>query len=238
MFRNHIWVNDLLACGAMLYVGYFFYGHLWVGLLFLPLLWWVHKEFRREKQREQERIFLKSFGDFLQGIATGLSSGYSFEHAFLEAERELRRSYGTEAWIVKDLKEIRRRLKLQEPLEQCLRDWVEMRSVDEMRLFLAIVASGRRRGGNVNGMIRHTAETLAERIDVEEEIHSMLTGKILEYRVMCIMPLAIMGYVGIASPGYYEALYDNLLGIVFMTMCLGVYVLGIYLGKRSLKWER
>lgn len=230
-----VWIQHLIWVVFLFLLGYFFYGRLWTGFLLLPLMYWIGKAGNREAKGRSRRAYLKWYGEFLQSVETALSSGYSLEHAILSAKRELEETYGRENEIVKDLYQIEAKLKLHESIGKCLQEWGDKRQLEEMRLFSCIVSSARRQGGDVNVMIRRTAEAITARLETEDEIYTMLSGKYLEYRVMCIMPLAIIAYVKLGSPDYFQLLYETTAGVIFMTICLAVYLSAVWWGQKCMK---
>ena len=50
--------------------------------------------------------------------------------------------------------------------------------------------------------------------------------------IMSLMPAGIILYLQLTSPGFLEVLYGNLFGICAMSVCLGVYVLSYWMGRR------
>lgn len=232
MFRNGVWKRYLAAVGVLFITAYLFYGRLWAVVALFPVLWWYRRELKIQEERSQLQTYMKHFGDFLQVVEVSLTTGYSLEHAVLMAAQELERTYGKTTQIVEDLQEVKRCLKLHIPIETCLEEWSNKKRIEEMKLFSQIVSTGKRRGGDMNGMIRHTADSIAKRMETEEEVRTMLAGKYFEYRVMSIMPLGILAYVRAGSPGYFDSLYNSLGGILFMTICLAMYIFAVWLGKR------
>lgn len=235
MFRRNLWKYYLVAIGIYFLIGYFFYGYWPVGFIFFPSLYWVRKVGIANYERKLQKQYIKQYAEFLQAMETALATGYSLEHAITSARKELERSYGKEEQIVSDLIEIEGRLKLRESIDDCLLQWAQKREFEEMMLFSHIVASGRRRGGDVNRIIRQTAEAIAGRVEAEAEIDTMLSGKYLEYRLMCIMPLGIAIYVKLGSPDYFDPLYFNTPGILFMTGGLVVYGVAVAIGMWIMK---
>lgn len=49
---------------------------------------------------------------------------------------------------------------------------------------------------------------------------------------MNVMPVFLLFYLDIASPGYLDVLYHNILGVIFMTICLLGYLASILLSER------
>lgn len=235
MSGRDLWKQYIISVILLFLTGYFFYGHIWTGFLLLPFMYWIRKGCILESKEKEKRQYLKMYGEFLQGVENGLTSGYSMEHAVLTAKKELERGYGKEVSIVKELALVEKNLMLHKSIDKCLEEWSEQKGLEEMKLFSDIVASGRQRGGDMNRIIRQTAEAISGRLEAEEEIQTMLSGKYLEYRIMCVMPLGIIAYIRFGSPEYFQVLYDNLPGIIFMTICLLLYVFAIIFGKKWMK---
>ena len=56
----------------------------------------------------------------------------------------------------------------------------------------------------------------------------------LEQRVMSAVPILIVCYMELTSPGYFDVLYSNVLGRVIMTGCLLVYLVSLAAAERIL----
>jgi len=54
---------------------------------------------------------------------------------------------------------------------------------------------------------------------------------------MSLMPAGIILYLKLTSPGFLSVLYGNLFGMCAMTLCLGIYVLSYWLGRRIVDIE-
>ena len=60
----------------------------------------------------------------------------------------------------------------------------------------------------------------------------LLSGKRMEQRLMSLIPLCILGYVGITSPGFFDGMYHTVTGVVIMTLLLLVYAAAYVWGER------
>ena len=72
------------------------------------------------------------------------------------------------------------------------------------------------------------------KIEVEREIDTVLAGKKLEGRIMNVMPLFILAYLNLTSKDYLQVLYKNPMGVVIMTIALGVYGMSLKLSEKIL----
>ena len=73
---------------------------------------------------------------------------------------------------------------------------------------------------------------ISMKIEVEEEIRTVLTGKQMEEKVMSMVPFFIIFYIDLTSPGFFSVMYGNITGIVIMSACLLVYGIAVWLGER------
>ena len=81
-------------------------------------------------------------------------------------------------------------------------------------------------------MIRDTADIISMKIEVEEEIQTILTGKQMEEKVMRLVPFCIIFYIDVTSPGFFSVMYGNITGVLIMSACLLVYGFAVWLGER------
>jgi tight adherence protein B len=86
-------------------------------------------------------------------------------------------------------------------------------------------------------IIRSTVRQLSDKLEVEKEIQTMLAAKQLEFRLLTIIPLGMIGYLKLSFPGMVEILYGNILGVVVMSVCLLVYLFSYEMGKRVVEIE-
>ena len=84
-------------------------------------------------------------------------------------------------------------------------------------------------------MIANTADVIGQKIELLAEIDVMLTGKKMEQRIMLLIPLFIMGYISLTSPGYFMPLYQNPMGILVMSACLLLYATAYLLSEKIME---
>ena len=89
-----------------------------------------------------------------------------------------------------------------------------------------------RSGGNLIKMMKKMVQTIEERLEVEDEIDTMVTAKRMEYNIMSAMPFVIVLYMRVCNPGYMDVLYGNIPGASLMTVCLGLIVMTILWGRK------
>ena len=86
-------------------------------------------------------------------------------------------------------------------------------------------------------IIRNAVRQMGEKIDVEREITTLVTGKKLELKIMTMIPLGMVLYMKISFPEFLDVLYGNLAGVIIMSICLLVYVVAYEMGRRIVEIE-
>ena len=86
-------------------------------------------------------------------------------------------------------------------------------------------------------ILQKTARILGDKIDVKKEIEATVAGKKSEQWIMSMMPFGIILYMQITSPGFLQVLYGNVFGVVTMTVCLLIYFLAYWMGKKIVDIE-
>lgn len=177
-----------------------------------------------EKQRWSLMV---EFKDVMDSMVSALAAGYSMENAVTESYHDLKLIKECETPMIKELGQIRKQLQLKRTLDELLMDLGRRSGVEEIIVFAQIYATARKSGGNLVQIMKRTAANIGEKIELQREIQTMIAGKKLEATCMMVIPLGIIAYLQICSPGFLDPLYHNVVGILFMSAALSVYILGV-----------
>lgn len=177
----------------------------------------------KDYRRQQICEITFQFREGLQGIAAALGAGYSIENAFQEAQKDLLLLYGADALLVKEFRWIGQQLSLNRPIEDVLFAFADRWKSEDILHFAQVFQTAKRTGGNLISITRSTAEKISEKIEVEREIAAMLAGKKMEGKIMNGIPLGIILYFWICSPGFLDCMY-RASGRIVMTILLVFYL--------------
>ena len=117
--------------------------------------------------------------------------------------------------------------------EEVMKQFADRVKEEDVENFVTVFGAAKRLGGDSIAIIRHAADAIGEKMEVEREIQVMLTSKKLEFKIMCVIPFVIILYMRSAFPEFMAVLYGNLAGTLFMTICLMVYLTAYQLGKKN-----
>jgi tight adherence protein B len=181
--------------------------------------------------RRKNQLVLQ-FRDMMNSISVSLSSGYSIENALREAQKEMAVLYGEKSYIYYELTLMNKRLALNIPIEEVFSDFAKRSECGDIFMFSQILVIAKRNGGDLISIIKSSTETIAEKIDINREIETAQAAKRFEQNIMFIMPVAIMLYIRISSPGFFDSVYHNITGISVMSICLAIYFAAVILGLK------
>ena len=219
-----------LMCQAML--AYFFYDS-WVAMLLLFPITVVL--IYRQWMGWKEQVLLtieEGFKEWLYYVKGGLNAGKSIEHAIFECRNSFRDVVGEGHFVLIGLEQVYRGLELHIPLEECIRQFGEDTRIESIEDFAVVFEIAKKQGGQMATTLEKMIQQIYEKSDLRLEIHAMIATKKTEQRIMCIMPFAIMFFVGRSSGGYFTPLYHNIRGNLIMSVCLIVYLIGVYWGEK------
>lgn len=227
-------IQGILLC---VIVNYLFYQNavLYVFMIPIPMLWLKWKKKMRLEQRKKELNY--QFRDALNSLSVSLRAGYSIENSLIEAEKDMRKLNGKSAEIVRELSYINGQIKVNIPVEELLTDFGERSDLEDIKNFASVFMIARKTGGNMAVIVSEAASDINEKVEVERTIETAVAAKKFEQTIMSAMPACIIVYMQMASPGFLDGLYGNLFGILFMTVCLCMYGMSWWAGRKIVEIE-
>lgn len=188
---------------------------------------------------KKQRLTTLGF-QFKEGIvilSSFLSAGYSVENAFAMSTKEVELLYGEQGYLSKEFSYICHQVKNNRSIEMVLNDFAERSGLDDVKNFVQVFSVAKRSGGELVPILKHTIDIIHDKGQIQEEIVTLTASKRLEQRIMNLLPLLIVCYIELTSPGFFQILYTTGLGKVVMTICLLVYILSYLVSAKILEIE-
>lgn len=204
-------------------LGYMFYKSIWGIALLCPLALTHCNKRKSELARKRKWRLNLEFRDGINSLAAALGAGYSVEHAFAEAVKDLKRIYPKDAMIVKEFTYIANQIQMNITAEKALYNFGKRSGVEDIMSFAEVFSTAKKTGGDIVQIIKTTAGLISDRLEVKREIMTMLAGKKIEANIMKIVPAGILCLLSVLSPELLKPLYHNFFGIIIMTFLLGCY---------------
>lgn len=218
-------------------LAYLFY-HSWIGYIVLfPLIFFYYQTWKRNYVNKRKESFQKQFKEALQSLRTVLNVGYSIENAVREVQKEMATLYGKEAFITKEFSYLIRQLEMNIPVEQAWKTFADRVEVNEVTNFVTILSTVKRSGGDMIAVLKQTIETICMKIEVQQEIYTLIVAKQMEFKIMAVIPMGIIVYLKMSFPEFLSTLYGSIVGKIVMTVCLIVYFVAYQWGRKILEIE-
>ena len=221
----------------ILMAAWFFYRSFWAVPALSPLLIFLLMNTRKKLAKKRRQELAIQFRDWILAVSSGLQAGYSMENAFLEAGRDMEGLHGKNSLIVMETERMKRGVRSNVPLEELLLDLGKRSGEEDIENFAEVFSIAKRTGGNLNRIIGRSAEMIGDKIAVKREIHTLLSSRRYEQKIMNLIPFLIIAYLQFTSEGFFDVLYGNLPGILIMTAALAVYLAAFQISERIVEIE-
>ncbi len=220
------------AGGGLL--AYTFYRSMTAFVWMLPAVL-AFPVYEGKRLRDRRKCLLEQqFKEGMVILAGNLSSGYAVENALAVSREELALLYGEDGLLTREFSYMVQQIRVNRTVEQVLAEFAERSGLEDVQNFSEVFSVAKRGGGDLSGIMRHTAEVLRDKMQVREEIRTMTASRQFEQKVMSLIPFFIVFYVESSSPGFFEQMYETALGRVLMSGCLAVYLVSLAVSRKIL----
>ena len=241
----------LLAFAIGAVVGYLFYGGLgrdefgqrttlsWIldisipaivglvaGRIFVPT--------RTKQIRDKNARNLNSqFRDFLEAFNTSIGAGKNVVDSFHAVYDDMRIQFEEDAFIVKELEVILSGMANNFAVEDLMEDLGNRSGNDDIVSFANVFRISYRKGGNLKDTINTTHSILSDKMEIKEEIETMVSASKMEQTVMIFMPVGLIGIMKSMSPDF-AANFATPAGIASTTIAIGLFIVSYFVGRKIL----
>lgn len=196
------------------------------GYLFVPVRMKSIIEKRKKDLNHQ-------FRDMLESLTTSLGAGKNVNDSFFGVYEDLKVQYEADAFILKELEVIISGIHNNIPLEDVLEDFGTRSDNDDIQSFANVFKISYRKGGNIKDIIRNTHSILSDKMEITEDIETLVSSNKLEQNIMIVMPIALIGVIKMMSPEF-AANFVTPTGIISTTVSIVIFVVAYFIGKSVL----
>lgn len=170
-------------------------------------------------------------------LAANMSAGYSLEKSMINSYDEMNSLFGDKCYMCQEILWMKKGLDMNVDPVELFADLGDRSGVFEIVEFAQVVSVGKKSGGDTIRIIKRMTDNITRKGDIENEIDTMVSGKRLEQRIMCLMPFGIIMYLRLTNETYISGLYGNFVGIVVMSVALLLIYAAYIWGSRLVKIE-
>ncbi|EZH65398.1 hypothetical protein DH09_17370 [Bacillaceae bacterium JMAK1] len=218
----------LFLLGMMLFRSVFF------ALLIALLGLFYPKVKANHDHQKQEKIMLLQFRDAILSLASSLKAGTSLQVALRRCETDMTR----ELQLQKDkpmldaLERINGDIQLGTPVEDALQTFRNEHDIEDIAQFVDAIIMTRTKGGNLADVIDNTAESISDKIMIQQEIKVATAQKKMEASLLTFMPVGIVVVLMMLNPDYMQPMYDQTLGTFMLFAAVLMLVANYFIGRK------
>jgi len=220
-------VIALIASGAVLYL---FYENIFVsiiagaicGIAFIPI------RTKRMIVKRRQKLSLQ-FRELLDALSTSIGAGKNVQDAFQGAVEDLANQFTRNSDIVRELETICSGMYNNIAIEDLLMNFAQRAGVDDIENFANVFATCYRKGGNINEVIKNTAEIIGDKIEIKMELQTMVSGQKNEMNIMLVMPILFIIVMKSMGGGLIDL--STPIGILSTTGALVIFVIAYFAGQ-------
>ena len=172
------------------------------------------------------------FFDLLEALSVAMRAGNPMLRSLQSAREDLLLIYPQNSDIITELDIIIGRFNNAVPLSEAFSDLAERSGLEDVASFASIYATIEGKSGRADEIVRETQKIIADKMEIEMEIDTLMTAARSEVNIMLMMPLVILSIIGYAGAGFMDAIYTTGTGRVVSTAGLAVFILSFILARK------
>jgi len=199
------------------------------GIIFGPVNVLISARTASKNRIRKLRI---QFFDLLEAMSVAMRAGSPMLRSLQSAREDLILIYPAESDIITELDIIIGKFNNAVPLSEAFSDFAERSGLDDIRSFASIYKAIEGKSNRADEIVRDTQQIIADKMEIEMEIDTMMTAAKSEVNIMLFMPLVILGVIGYAGAGFMDAIYTTAAGRIVSTGGLAVFILSFILARK------
>ncbi|MCX7921650.1 MAG: type II secretion system F family protein [Clostridia bacterium] len=222
-----------LAAAVIFTVGFIFYHSIILSALLFPLALLYPKMRTKEIIIKRKNNLNLQFKDMLYSLSASLSAGKSVESAFKDVLKDLSIIYpDPETDILREVEILVRKIEMNETLESVLSDFAARSHLEDIENFVDVFQTCKRTGGNIVEIIKNTSNIINDKIEIKQEIDTLLAQRKFEQKVLNVMPIGLILLLSLTTSDYMAPIFNTLAGRIAITFSMILLVISYAISKK------
>jgi tight adherence protein B len=192
-------------------------------ILFLPI---------RAKQllEKNKKDIRNGFRGLLDSLVASISSGLNSVNAFDQAQEDLIQQFGAGSKIVQEVSMIVNGFNNGKQIEEMLEDFAKRTGDDDIKSFTETYKIANSKGGSLAAAITSSQIIINEKVEIEGEIETAISGNKNETYIMVILPIVMIVMIKYGNPSLASG-YSSLAGFVAVTISIVLYITAFFIAR-------
>ena len=170
------------------------------------------------------------FRDMLEAFNTSLGAGKNVVDSFHTVYGDLKVQYDEGTYILNELEVILSGMANNVDIEDLLEDFGKRSGIEDIVSFANVFRICYRKGGNIKDTIRSTHSILSDKMEITEDIETVVTANKTEQKIMIVMPIVLIGMIKMMSPDFASN-FTTITGVISTTIAIVLFVVSYIIGK-------
>lgn len=188
----------------------------------------IYRSVRLEKRKKN---LLLQFKDVLEALTSSYGVGKNSLEAFTDTLTDMEYIYGERSDIYNELYIIVSGMRNNIRIEDLLANLAKRSGLDDIESFADVFRVAVRQGANINAIIGSTRDIIIDKMEIEMEIDTILSGSKNELNIMMVMPLIVMVGMGGLGDGY-GASNNSFANFIVKIIVLCMFGAAYWIGKK------
>jgi tight adherence protein B len=186
----------------------------------------------REAVEKRKNKLRYQFFDLLEAMSVAMRAGSPMLKALQSARKDLLLLYPENADIMVELDIIIGKFDNAVPLSVAFSNLAERSGLGDIESFATIYATIEGKSSRADEVTRDTQQIIADKMEIEMEIETLMTAAKSEVNIMLVMPLLILALIGYAGAGFMDAIYTTGAGRIVSAGGLAVFIASYVLARK------
>lgn len=191
------------------------------------------------RKKKNKKLLNYQFREALRALSTSLKAGSSLRNGLRKTYEDLVRIYGDKPSkpIVDEFSIIAYELDLMLPVEEVLSNFEERADLEDISDFVNVAIMTKKQGGDLVKVIDRVTTIISDRIEIEYEIETLVSGKKMEARLLTMLPIGMVLMLSLTSPRYMAPMYDSVIGKILMITAALLLIVNYFVGRKIIDIE-
>lgn len=186
-----------------------------------------------QKAIKKRRVKLRTqFFDFLEAMSVSMRAGNPPLKALESAREDLSLIYPESSDIIQEVDLAIAKFNNAVPLSVVFEDFAARSQLEDVASFASIYATIEGKSSRADEIVRETQQIIADKMEIEMEIDTMMSSAKSEVNIMLFMPLVILGVIGYAGAGFMDTIYTTTVGRIVATFGLIMFIISYLLAQK------
>lgn len=217
---------------------YIFYRSYTLSLLLTPLSYCYPRLKTREIIAQRKRELNLQFKEALFSLSSSLSAGKSLENALRDVLKDLAVIYpDPDTYILGEFQYIIRKTEMNVAVEEAFADFSQRSHLEDIESFSDIITISKRTGGNIIEIIKTTSNIITDKLQVKQEIETLLAQRKLEQKILNVMPIVMIILLSWSTGDYMVPVFYTMAGRFVMTIAILLLLLAYAISRKLMDIE-